>query len=122
MATYVDGSFPTGSPVLTINSVQYKCNSFSTNKTASVEQIQDENGRHSGATSEMEATTGTAEVQYANINVASPTTAADNATTGVIPNVNIDGVLSTCFITGVATTKPQRGPWTSTLSFQVKVN
>jgi hypothetical protein len=61
-------------------------------------------------------------VQYASINTASPTTAAANSTLGVIPNVNIDGTLTTCFIQSVSTVKPPKGPWVSTLSFQAKVN
>jgi len=122
MPTYVDGSFPTGSPVLTINSVTYKCNSFTTSKGSETVQISDENGAHIGAVSVTSPITGTAEVQYASINTASPTTAAANSTLGVIPNVNIDGTLTTCFIQSVSTVKPAKGPWVSTLGFQAKVN
>ena len=122
MATYQDGTFPSGSPVLTINSVTYKCNSFSVSKSAEVVSTTDENGLHSGAVSFGGPTTGSAEVQFAASSTAEPTTAAANSTTGVITNVNIGGANVNCFITSVSISKPQRGPWTASLGFQAKAN
>ena len=122
MATYQDGVFPSGSPVLTINSVTYKCNSFSVDKSSEVAQIVDENGAHSGALGFAGPVTGSAEVQFAAANTAEPTTAAANATTGVITNVNIAGANVNCFITSVGISKPQRGPWVASLGWQARVN
>lgn len=122
MAVYSDGTFPAGSPVLTINSVTYKCNSFSVDKSAETVQITDEDGDHAGALSFSGPITGSAEVQFAAANTAEPTTAAANATTGVITNVNIAGANVNCFITAVGISKPQRGPWVASLSWQARVN
>ena len=118
---YQDGSFPTGSPILVINSVNYKCNSFTVDKSAETQNITDENGAMSGALSYVGPTTGQAELQFAASTTPEPTTAAANATTGVFV-ANIGGSNTNCFITGVSTSKPQRGPWTSTISWQAKVN
>lgn len=122
MATYQDGVFPSGSPVLVINSVNYKCNSFTFGKSAETVQITDENGAASGALSFVGPNTGTAEVQFAASTTAEPTTAAANATTGVMTNVNIAGANVNCFITSVSVQKPQRGAWTATLGFQARIN
>lgn len=122
MAAYQDGSFPTGSPVLTINAVTYKCNSFNVDKSAETQQILDENGIILGALSYAGPTTGDAEVQFAAANTPEPTTAAANNVTGVITNVNIASANVNCFITGVKIAKPQRGPWTASLTWQAKVN
>ena len=119
---YQDGTFPSGSPVLTINAVTYKCNSFSITKSAETVMITDENGAHSGAIQFVGPNTGTAEVQFAASTTAEPTTAAANATLGVITNVNIAGANVNCFITSVAIAKPQRGAWVATLGFQTRVN
>lgn len=122
MAVYQDGTFPSGSPVLQINGVSYKCNSFTVDKSAETVQITDENGEHSGALSFKGPITGSAEVQFSASNVAEPTTAAANATTGVMTNVNIAGANVNCFITSVSVSKPQRGPWVASLGWQARVN
>lgn len=122
MATYQDGVFPSGSPVLVINAQNYKCNSFTVNKGATTTQINDENGAHSGALSFADETSGTAEVQFANSVYPEPTTAAANATTGVMTNVNIAGANVNCFITSVAISKPARAAWTASLGWQARAN
>lgn len=119
---YQDGTFPSGSPVLTINSVTYKCNSFTVNKGAETVQITNENGDHSGALSFPDLITGTAEVQFAAVSTAEPTTAAANSSLGTMVNVNIGGANVNCFITSVAVQKPQRGAWTATLAWQARAN
>lgn len=119
---YQDGTFPSGSPVLAINAVTYKCNSFAVDKSAETVQIVDENGAQSGALQFTGPITGTAEVQFAAVTTPEPTTAAANALLGVITNVNIGGANVNCFITSVAVTKPQRGPWTASLGFQARTN
>lgn len=118
---YQDGPFPSGAPVLSINNVTYKCNSFTVEPSATTVQITDQNGAHSGALSFVGPTTGTAEIQYAAENTPDPTTAAANATTGVFV-ANINGANANCFITSVSISKPQQAPWTANLGFQVKVN
>lgn len=122
MATYQDGTFPSGAPIITINGVTYKANSFSVDKSSEVAQIVDENGAHSGALAFAGPITGSAEVQFAASSTVEPTTAAANSTLGVMTNVNIAGANVNCFITGVAVSKPQRGPWTANLSWQARVN
>jgi hypothetical protein len=82
----------------------------------------DENGAASGALQFLGFTTGTAEVQFANSAVLEPTTAAENSTRGVFLNVNIQNVLTSCFITDSTVSKPQRGPWTASVSWQAKIN
>ena len=121
MATYQDGTFPSGSPVLTINAVTYKCNSFNVAKSAETTNITDENGAHSGALSFTGPTTGTAEIQFAANTTAEPTTAAANSTTGVF-SATLNNVATNCFITAVAVNKPSRAPWTASLSWQAKQN
>lgn len=120
-AAYQDGTFPTGAPILTINSVTYVCNKISFDKSAETTSIQDQNGAHFGALSFEGPVTGTAEVQFAANTTAEPTTAAVNAVTGVFL-ANVNGANVNCFITSVAIEKPNRGPWTATLGFQVKKN
>lgn len=122
MPVYQDGPFPSGAPILTINSVPYKCNSFTVNKSSTTVPVLDENGAASGALSFADARTGTAEVQFANSAVAEPTTAAQNNVLGVLTNVNIDGANVNCFVTSCAINKPQRAPWTATLGWQARIN
>ena len=62
---YQDGTFPSGSPTITINSVAYKANSFSVTKPANTVNITDQNGDPSGAISFKQPRNGTAEVQFA---------------------------------------------------------
>jgi hypothetical protein len=121
MATYQDGTFPSGAPTLTINGVTYKCNSFAVSKAAETVNITDENGAHSGALSFAGPVTGTAEVQFAANTTAEPTTAAANSTTGVFA-ATLNNVSTNCFITAVTVNKPQRGPWTAALTWQAKQN
>jgi hypothetical protein len=123
MPLYQDGSFPSGSPVVSINGVLFKANSMSYDKSAEVVQITDENGNHSGALSYEGPTSGTVELQFANNSVAEPTTAAENSTRGVFQlpigasyaNVNV-------FATAVSIARPARGPWIATVSWQRRVN
>lgn len=118
---YQDGTFPSGSPIITINSVTYKCNSFQPEKTAETVNVTDENGAHAGALSFQGPTRGTAELQFAANTTAEPTTAAANSTTGVFI-ANLNGSNANCFIDSVSISKPQRAPWTATIGWQVKVN
>ena len=123
MPTYNDGTFPSGSPTLTtLAAVSYKCNSFTVSKAAEVVNIVDENGASSGHLVFPGDRSFTAEVQFAASSTAEPTTAAENATTGVITNVNIAGANVNCFITSVGISKPQRGPWVASLAWQARVN
>lgn len=123
MPLYTDGTFPSGSPVVSINGVLFKANNLSYDKSAEVVQITDENGNHSGALSYEGPTSGTVELQFANSSVAEPTTAAENATRGVFQlpigasyaNVNV-------FATSVSIARPARGPWIATVSWQRRVN
>lgn len=120
---YVDGSFPSGSPILLNGAgTPYKCNSFTPSPSAETVQITDENGAHSGALQFVGPLTFTAELQYANSSVAEITTAAQNSTLGVFINVNIHGANHNCFVTQVSTNKPQRGPWTASVTGQARVN
>lgn len=118
---YQDGNFPSGSPTVTINSVAYKANSFTVNKTANTVNITDQNGDPSGALSFKQVYTGTAEVQFSASNVAEPTTAAENSTTGVFV-ANVEGANINCFITSVTVNKPKDAPWTASLNWQEKIN
>lgn len=120
-APYVDGTYPSGAPIITINGVTYKCNKISFDKSAEVVNVTDPDGMHAGAIAFKGPRTGTAEIQFAASTTAEPTTAAANSNTGVFL-ANIDGANTNCFITSVAIEKPQRAPWTGTLGFQVKEN
>ncbi len=120
---YQDGLFPSGSPILTTSGGVYKCNSFTVARAAETVQIVDENGAPSGALQFLGFTTGSFEVQMANVNVVEITTAAENASRGVFINVNVGGVATTnCFVTDVTLNKPQRGPWTASGSWQARIN
>lgn len=118
---YSDGTFPSGSPVITINSVTYKANSFTVNKGANTVNITDNSGDPSGALSFKQPYTGTAELQFSANNVAEPTTAADNSTTGTFV-ANINSVNVNCFITSVSVNKPKDAPWTASINWQQKIN
>lgn len=122
MSGYQDGVFPNGSPVLTTAATLYKCNSFTVARSAETVPIVDENGAPSGALQYLGFTTGSFEVQMANISQVEVTTAAENASRGVFLNVNIASVNTNCFVTDVTLTKPQRGPWTASGSWQARVN
>jgi hypothetical protein len=122
MATYQDGSFPSGAPILVTGANNYVCNSFSVDKAAETVQILDQNGAPSGALQFEGFRTGTAELQFAGATTVEPTTAAANSTRGVFINVNIDGANVNCFITSVGVQKPQRGPWLATCAWQARVN
>ncbi len=120
-APYQDGTYPSGSPIITLGGFTYKCNKIGFDKSADVVNIVDPDGSHAGAISYAGPKTGTAEVQYAASTTPDPNIAAVNAVTGVFL-ANIDGVNTNCFITSVSIDKPQRAPWTATLGFQVKQN
>ena len=120
-AAYADGTFPTGAPIITINSVTYVCNKISFDKSSETTNIQDQAGAHSGALFYEGPVTGSAEVQFAASATAEPTTAAVSSATGIFL-ANISGANTNCIITSVAIDKPNRGPWTATLGFQVKKN
>jgi len=118
---YSDGNFPSGAPTIAINSVNYKANSFVVNKAANTVNITDNDGAPSGALSFKQPRSGTAEVQFSASNIAEPTTAAQNSTTGVFV-ANIDGGNVNCFITAVTITKPKDAPWTASVTWQEKIN
>jgi hypothetical protein len=118
---YQDGTFPSGAGTVTINSVALKCNSFNYTKPANTVNITDNNGDPSGALQFEQPYSGTAELQFAANSTAEPTTAADNATTGVfIANINSANV--NCFITSVSINKPKDAPWTASINWQQKIN
>ncbi len=118
---YSDGTFPSGSPTLTINSVAYKCNSFSVNKSANTVNITDQSGDPSGALSFKLPRSGSAELQFAANSTVEPTTAAENSTIGVfVANINSSNV--NCFITACTVNKPKDAPWTASISWQEKIN
>ena len=118
---YSDGTFPSGSPTVTINSVAYKCNSFTVNKSANTQNITDQSGDPSGALSFKQPRTGTAELQFSANSVVEPTTAAENSTIGVfIANINSANV--NCFITSASISKPKDAPWTASINWQEKIN
>lgn len=119
---YSDGNFPSGSPTLSTAGGVYKANSFTVSRSAETVSIVDENGAASGALQFLGFTTGAFEVQMANSSVVEVTTAAENASRGVFLNVNIAGVNTNCFVTDVTLSKPQRGPWTASGSWQARVN
>lgn len=119
---YQDGLFPSGSPILATVAGNYKANSFTVSRSSETVPIVDENGAASGALQFLGFTTGAFEVQMAFANTIEITTAAENASRGVFLNVNISGVNTNCFVTDVALSKPQRGPWTASGSWQARVN
>jgi hypothetical protein len=121
MAVYQDGTFPSGAGVLAINNVNYVCNSFTYTKPSNVVQITDQNGEPSGALAFGGFMTGTAEVQFSAANVAEPTTAAANATTGVF-TATIENTSTICFITSVDISKPSSSNWLATIAWQKKIN
>lgn len=121
MAVYQDGPFPSGAPVVAINSVNYIANSFTVDKSATTVNINNQNGEHSGALSFEGPITGTAELQFAASNTAEPTTAAENATTGVFV-ANIGGANVNCFITSVSISKPSQSNWLATIGWQARAN
>lgn len=121
-AVYQDGTFPSGAPTLSINSVDYICNSLTfPQQSDNVVNITDGDGLHSGALSFAGPQTGTAEVQLATNSTAFPTTASQNSTTGTFVLAS-NGANVNCFITSVTVNKPSAGPWTASLSFQGDVN
>ena len=122
MPVYQDGNFPSGAPILNTAAANYVCNSFTVDQGADTVQIVDQNGSPSGALQFPGFVTGTAEVQYASSSTPDPNVASVNTATGVFLNVNIRGTLTNCFITSVATQKPQRGPWVATVGWQARVN
>lgn len=120
-AAYQDGLFPSGSPIITINSVTYKCNKISFEKPSETVNVFDQDGAPSGALFFNSHRTGSCEVQFAANSTAEPTTAAANSATGIF-SANVDGANVNCIITSVSIEKPERAPWTATLAFQVKIN
>lgn len=83
MALYNPQSFPTGCPVLTINSVTYKTNSFSITRPTQKTNVTDEAGAPLGAIFQSDFETATAELQLATTSTPVPTTAAQSSTTGL---------------------------------------
>lgn len=118
---YSDGTFPSGAPTITINSVAYISNSFSVNKNSDTKNITDGNNAPSGALQFKTHRTGSAELQFATSATAEPTTAAENSTTGVFI-ANISGANVNCFITSVSVSKPKDSPWTASINWQEKIN
>jgi hypothetical protein len=118
---YSDGTFPSGAGTITINSVAYKANSFSVNKSANTVNVTDQSGDPSGALSFKQPRSGSAEVQFAASSTAEPTTAAENSTLGVFI-ANINSVNVNCFITSVSISKPKDAPWTASINWQEKIN
>lgn len=118
---YQDGTFPSGSPVLAINNVNYKCNSFAVSKGSKVVDITDNVGDPSGALGFRTPRTATAELQLAASTTIEPTTAAANANTGtfiaVVDNANVNFFIVTCVVT-----KPKDAPWTAAITAQEKIN
>lgn len=121
MATYQDGTYPSGAGVVVINSVNYVANSFTVNKSATTVQINDENGEHAGALSFAGPISGSAELQFSANTVAEPTTAAQNSTTGVFATT-IDNTATNCFITSVTINKPSQSNWTAAVEWQARAN
>jgi hypothetical protein len=118
---YSDGTFPSGSPVITINSVTYKANGFTVNKSANTVNMTDNAGDPSGALSFKQPRTGSAELQFAANSTAEPTTAAENSTTGVFV-ANIASTNVNCFITACTVNKPKDAAWTASINWQEKIN
>lgn len=115
---YQDGNYPSGAGVLNINATNHKCNSFNTDKSDVVVDVQDENGKHAGALSFGGKTSFTAEVQLANQAVETQiTTAEENANLGTFNRDNANW-----FITGVSKPKPAQGAWVVNVSGQKRVN
>lgn len=118
---YSDGTFPSGAPTLTINSVSYKCNSFTVSRSSTINNVTDNNGDPSGSLLFKNPITGSAEVQFSASNIAEPTTAAENSTTGTfVANINSSNV--NCFITSCTVNKPKDAPWTASINWQAKTN
>lgn len=82
MALYNPQSFPTGCPVLTVNSVTYKTNSFSITRPTQKADVTDEGGAPLGSIQQEDFETLTAELQLATSSTAVPTTAAKASATG----------------------------------------
>lgn len=89
MAIYNPQSFPTGCPVLTINSVTYKTNSLSITKPTQKTNVTDEAGAPLGAIMQADFVSLTAELQLATAATVVPTTAAESATTGVFTHETV---------------------------------
>lgn len=120
-APYVDGLYPSGAPIITMGAFTYRANKLSFNRTTETVNITDPDGEHAGAISFTGPITGSIEVQYAAANTPDPNVASVNAVTGVFL-LSINNTNTNCFVTSVDIEKPQRGPWTATLAFQVKDN
>jgi hypothetical protein len=118
---YSDGTFPSGSPVITINAITYKANSFTVNRNANTVNITDNVGDPSGALSFNTPMSGSTELQFSANSTAEPTTAAQNSTTGVFI-ANINSVNVNCFITSCTVNKPKDAPWTASVNWQQKIN
>ena len=89
MALYNPQSFPTGCPVLTINSVTYKTNSYSIARPSQKTNVTDEAGAPLGTIMQADFQTLTAELQLASTSTAVPTTAAESITTGVFTHDSV---------------------------------
>lgn len=120
---YQDGQFPSGAPVITINSVGFIANSFTVNDTAATTNINDQNGEHAGALSFRGVISGSMELQIATDSTSFPQTAARSSTWGVTSSpVTILGVARTLFLTNVVHNKPNQGQWTAQCDWQARHN
>jgi len=123
MPAYQDGSFPYGAPTLTTGaSITYICTDFQISKSDEIVNISNNVGAHVGALAFEAPKSGTAEVQFANSTHVEPTTVSENATQGLLINVNIRGANVNCMVTSVSIRKPSKGNWTATLGWQAKAN
>lgn len=118
---YQDGNFPSGCNTVSINGVTYVCNSFNYTKASRKTNVTDGSGDPSGALFHKDFYTGTAELQFSASNIAEPTTAAANSTTGVFV-ANIEGANANCVIESVTINKQKDAPWTASVTWQRKIN
>lgn len=115
---YQDGNYPSGAGLVTINGVPFKCNSFNLDKSDTVVDIQDENGKHAGALSFGGKKGFTAEIQVPNSTMDGViTTAEQNSNLGTFARNSAN-----YFISGVSEPKAAQGAWVVNLTGQLKVN
>ena len=121
MAVYQDGNFPSGSPVITINSVGYIAEDFQVQDSASTQNQADQNGEHSGALSFKGPLRGTASLQLASSSTSWPQPAARNSTWGVFV-ATVYNASVTCFIDSVSIRRPNQNKWMADINWQGRVN
>jgi len=117
---YNPGSFGAGCPVITINSVTYKCNALNYPQTSdAVQNINDENGDYLNMFGNKGPITGSATLQCAASTTAFPTTVAQNATTGVFTaTIGSNAASQNLAITSVSMPRASQGVWTFEIGFQ----